>query len=314
MEARGGNRGTAKALTYAIAVHLIAFGLLLASFHFSRPAHVYAFRAAPKPLVGELVNSRALAQAQAQIAQAQAEAKAQAQAKLQAKARAVTAAQAKAQGQAAAKAQARAKLEAKAEAVAKSKAEAVAKARAQTRAEAAAAAERAIARAQRVLAQKQARIDARRTRIKAEHEAQRRARRVHQLQQELAAQQQANRSVRAQDALQKQLAAAAAAQRQAQAVVQQAMVNKYYARIQRKVSVNWTRPPGGAAGLRCVVQVQLLPQGDVLSVRIVDSSGDPAFDRSVEAAVYRASPLPVPHDSQLAQDFGQITFTFKPGQ
>ncbi|HET9121946.1 MAG TPA: cell envelope integrity protein TolA [Acidiferrobacteraceae bacterium] len=300
---RAPQRGTARALTYSVLVHAAALALLLMSFHFSKPTHVYAFRAAHKPLVGELVNSQMLQQEQAQLARAQAKAQAQAQAQA-AQARAAAQAQ-----RAAAKAARQAKLEA-------AKAQRAAERQAQQAAQAAKkeALAEAAARAQAEQARKRARLAARRSRLKAEQEAQRRARRVRQLQQELAQQQQAARSSRARAALQRQLAVAAAAQRRAQTAVQQALVSKYNARIQRKVSANWTRPPGGADGLRCVVQVQLLPQGDVLSVHILQSSGDAAFDRSVEAAVYRASPLPVPHDPQLAQDFGQITFTFKPGK
>jgi TonB family protein len=49
---------------------------------------------------------------------------------------------------------------------------------------------------------------------------------------------------------------------------------------------------------------------DVLSVRIVESSGNVAFDRSVEQAVRSASPLPRPSDPALYDR--EIEFTFEP--
>jgi colicin import membrane protein len=44
----------------------------------------------------------------------------------------------------------------------------------------------------------------------------------------------------------------------------------------------------------------------------VESSGDPAFDRSAEAAVRRASPLPLPANRELFENFRSFTFVFKP--
>jgi len=44
----------------------------------------------------------------------------------------------------------------------------------------------------------------------------------------------------------------------------------------------------------------------------VRSSGDPTFDRSVETAVYRAAPLPLPPDSALFDRFRELQFIFSP--
>ena len=52
--------------------------------------------------------------------------------------------------------------------------------------------------------------------------------------------------------------------------------------------------------------------GDVAGVRIVVSSGDAAFDRSVENAVRKAAPLPLPSDPGLFDNFRELTFVFKP--
>jgi len=52
--------------------------------------------------------------------------------------------------------------------------------------------------------------------------------------------------------------------------------------------------------------VRLLPDGGIQSVRIARSSGNGAFDRSVEAAVLKSDPLPKPPGP-----LREITFLFK---
>jgi len=82
--------------------------------------------------------------------------------------------------------------------------------------------------------------------------------------------------------------------------------------IKQKVNRNWLRPPKIKKGLSCQVRVQLIPGGEVVSVRIIESSGDPIFDRSVESAVRKASPLPLPQDRALFDRFRELKFIFKP--
>lgn len=56
---------------------------------------------------------------------------------------------------------------------------------------------------------------------------------------------------------------------------------------------HWTLPEG-LRNLRATVEVRLDAGGGVQSVRIVQRSGNPWFDQSVEQAFRRASPLPAP--------------------
>jgi len=86
--------------------------------------------------------------------------------------------------------------------------------------------------------------------------------------------------------------------------------NRYAARIQSKVENNWRY-----AGQQChtaKVLVKLAPGGVVRNVRVIRGSGDPVFDRSVEAAFLRASPLPLPPDPQLFEFYREIEFLFNP--
>ena len=85
---------------------------------------------------------------------------------------------------------------------------------------------------------------------------------------------------------------------------------EYIAQIKDKIERNWLRPPGAPTGLKCVVRVSQIPGGEVVQAEIRTSSGNVAFDRSVEDAVLRASPLPAPKDPELFDR--HIVITFEP--
>ncbi len=92
----------------------------------------------------------------------------------------------------------------------------------------------------------------------------------------------------------------------------QSIVDKHVEIIRQKVNRNWLRPAGARAGLTCTVRVRIIPGGDVLDVRITKSSGNAVFDRSVETAVLKASPLPLPADRALFDRFRVLEFIFDP--
>lgn len=78
------------------------------------------------------------------------------------------------------------------------------------------------------------------------------------------------------------------------------------ARIQRA----WLRPPSARQGIECVLNVTQVPGGEVTNVRIGSCNGDQAVRESIEAAVYRASPLPPPPDPTLFER--NLVITFRP--
>ncbi len=92
----------------------------------------------------------------------------------------------------------------------------------------------------------------------------------------------------------------------------QSIVDQHLEIIRQKVIRNWLRPTGSEKGLACTVKVRIIPGGDVLSARIIKSSGNAVFDRSVETAVLKASPLPLPADRALFDRFRDLEFNFKP--
>ncbi len=91
-----------------------------------------------------------------------------------------------------------------------------------------------------------------------------------------------------------------------------AEINKYMAGIRHKISSYWKRPQASREGLTCTARVQLAPSGKVMAAKLLRSSGDAAFDGSVLSAVRKASPLPLPADPELYEQFREIEFVFRP--
>jgi len=90
-------------------------------------------------------------------------------------------------------------------------------------------------------------------------------------------------------------------------------VARYKGLIRNQITRNWIFPASYQKGMKCKILVRLIPSGDVVSVRITQSSGNSAFDRSVEMAVNKASPLPVPKsDTGLFDYFREVEFVFDP--
>lgn len=90
------------------------------------------------------------------------------------------------------------------------------------------------------------------------------------------------------------------------------LLNQYVALIEQQVVRNWNKPPSARPGIECTVKVTQAPGGTVLSVQIDQCNGDQAVRASIEAAVYRSSPLPAPPDSRLFQRV--LVFVFKPSE
>src|SRR2546430_1488714 len=72
----------------------------------------------------------------------------------------------------------------------------------------------------------------------------------------------------------------------------------------------WLRPPTARPGIQCVLNVTQVPGGEVTQVSIGECNGDQAVRESIEAAVYRASPLPPPPDPALFDR--NLKINFKP--
>jgi colicin import membrane protein len=85
---------------------------------------------------------------------------------------------------------------------------------------------------------------------------------------------------------------------------------QYISQITAKIERNWNRPPGAIAGLQCEVRVTQGPGGIVITVKVERCNGDEAVRQSIEAAVFRASPLPLPSEPALFER--NLVVTFRP--
>ncbi len=113
-------------------------------------------------------------------------------------------------------------------------------------------------------------------------------------------------------AAQRDMARQLAAEEDLHAAQASGALDAYVALIRQRVERNWTRPPSARPGLDCEVQVRQLPGGQVAGVQIGRCNGDEAVRLSIETAVLRASPLPLPDDPSLFER--NLLFTFKPEQ
>jgi colicin import membrane protein len=70
---------------------------------------------------------------------------------------------------------------------------------------------------------------------------------------------------------------------------------RWHAQIVAKIQRAWIKPASAPAGISCIVSVNQVQGGEVAAVRVNSCSiNDEAFRQSVEDAVYRATPLPLP--------------------
>jgi colicin import membrane protein len=93
------------------------------------------------------------------------------------------------------------------------------------------------------------------------------------------------------------------------------IAQSYTALISDRIESQWSRPPSARNGMKTELRIQLVPTGRVVSVSVVKSSGNSAFDRSAEQAVWKAEQFPelqkVP-GPVFEQYFRQLTLVFSP--
>jgi colicin import membrane protein len=87
------------------------------------------------------------------------------------------------------------------------------------------------------------------------------------------------------------------------------LISKYTKQIYDAIKREWSIPPKSDE-LSAQVRIVLLPDGEVRSILFLKRSGNSAFDASIEAAIEKASPLPVPSDAALFSQFRSVTFNF----
>jgi colicin import membrane protein len=100
-----------------------------------------------------------------------------------------------------------------------------------------------------------------------------------------------------------------------QLVGEQLIIAEYATIIRRTISQNWQIPPSARNGMTAVVQLQIVPTGEVVGAIIVESSGNAAFDRSALQAVERVERFPELQDLQIGvfeRNFRTFSLLFRP--
>jgi colicin import membrane protein len=71
-------------------------------------------------------------------------------------------------------------------------------------------------------------------------------------------------------------------------------------KVRAKIRGNVTLPPDVKGNPEAIFDVVQLPTGEVISVRLRRSSGQPALDNAIERAILKSSPLPRPDRAETA--------------
>ena len=85
--------------------------------------------------------------------------------------------------------------------------------------------------------------------------------------------------------------------------------------IRQAVIGRWTRPPSARNGMVAVLEIALVPTGDVVGVTVLETSGNVAFDRSAMNAVDKVGRFPEVSALERAvfeRDFRRFQLIFRP--
>ena len=93
------------------------------------------------------------------------------------------------------------------------------------------------------------------------------------------------------------------------------MAASFAALIQQTVVGYWSRPPSARNGMEALLQIQLIPTGEVINVQVLKSSGNAAFDRSAVNAVEKSSSFPELQNlppGEFEKTFRRFRLLFRP--
>ena len=113
-----------------------------------------------------------------------------------------------------------------------------------------------------------------------------------------------------------ELSEAVAAEDQTSATATADEMAASFAALIRQTVVNyWSRPPSARNGMEAELSIQLIPTGEVVSVQVIRSSGNTAFDRSAINAVQKAGAFPelqgLPN-REFEKNFRRFRLLFRP--
>lgn len=125
---------------------------------------------------------------------------------------------------------------------------------------------------------------------------------------ERAEQERRDREQAERDRREAELAAQLVAEEQRQAARNSAQARQYADLIRTRIERAWLQYATVRPGLVCEVRVTQVPGGAVTGVRFGSCNAEASVRQSLEAAIYRASPLPRPQDDALFERDLDLTF------
>jgi colicin import membrane protein len=121
-----------------------------------------------------------------------------------------------------------------------------------------------------------------------------------------------------QAAAKQQKAAALKAERDRLVAENQAMlegeVELYRAKFAAAIEENRVLSAVFAKDIRCKLKIMLLPDGSILNIKVLESSGNIAYDEMSAKAVYKSAPFPMPQDQELYKQLREVILSFKNGE
>lgn len=90
-------------------------------------------------------------------------------------------------------------------------------------------------------------------------------------------------------------------------------VDKHKAEFQAVVESNRILSAAFSGDIVCKIRVRLLPDGSIISVNIVQSSGNPSYDDLSKSAIYKSAPFPMPNNQELINQLRDVILSFRNG-
>lgn len=91
-------------------------------------------------------------------------------------------------------------------------------------------------------------------------------------------------------------------------------VERYRAEFAAAIEENRILSSIFSGEMSCKLRIMLLPDGSILSVKVLESSGNPAYDEISASAVYKSAPFMMPEDQELYAQLREIVLSFKNGE
>lgn len=105
-----------------------------------------------------------------------------------------------------------------------------------------------------------------------------------------------------------QMANAAAAESEQRASNNKKGLKDYVAKIRGKIKGNMVSTQNISGNPEAIFEIDQLPSGEVLAVKLKRSSGNKGLDEAIERAILKSSPLPKPDDPALFQRTLEIKY------